>query len=388
MSGGGDLQANITGRDNGASAAIDQSTKAMERLENQTRKTTKQAKDLQREIKDGFKQSGAAVAKAGGPIGSIGGRVLGGAGMDGNIGRAAVGFGLASLAFSALNKVIEVGVSKTRLLIAATQDLTAARDKGEKVKDDQAKAGATQRDDIARLQGLLGTSKGYVKSGDYAKSTSANDLVANLNRQGFSTADASAGLVAAFQGTAHIADYDQRQAARANVVNEAGNLASLGLGKLPDLIQQLLDGGGTNDAGVVSRRAARMYSEFSGGFANPDKDYAGATRSIGRNPFISAADKMQVFAGKAQINERAQTTERGVSVATADFVAALNPVLDAQRNANRLAQMQIDELQKLGDAQGAFMGLIANLTTGEGSFKTQAIRRGNAQANAVFEQDR
>ena len=76
------------------------------------------------------------------------------------------------------------------------------------------------------------------------------------------------------------------------------------------------------DTAVRYRVLEIPFAHPSGGYANPDKDYEGATRSVGRDPFITAADKMSVFTGRKQILERGQTTERGAAV-DAREVAAL-----------------------------------------------------------------
>jgi hypothetical protein len=359
-----DLQANITGRDNGASAAIDQATKAMERLEKQTRKTTKEAKDLQREVKEGYKKSGEAVSKAGGPLGSVGGRILGGVGMDGNIGRAAVGFAVASLAFSALNKVIEVGIAKTQLLIDARKQLNAAEDSAAKIKDGQAISGA----------GQAGTIRGVLSQGG----SFAEEMLKKIETSGvqIGQGDAANGLGAIFKALrSQGLDINGKESRFA--VDTGIDMARRGM-PFGEAMTGLGQGDLRNDHGV-RRRAVRLYGNSIGAFGDSAGEaYNGALSNT------MGSDEANAVLGKLPGIDRDSTKSNGVSAARDQVGKATDPGSAAMLALFKVQQQQLADLSEMAQAQGKVFGLLADVFKPEGSFETQIRRINNAQASAQF----
>ena len=363
-----DLQAMITGRDNGASAAIDQSTKAMERLEKQTRKVTKETRDLQREIKDGYKQSGAAVAKAGGSIGSVGGRVLGGAGMDGGVGRAAVGFGLLSAAVMAYGKVMEAVTDQTQKAIDAARNLDAARDKGQKGSDAGAAAGGAQGPTVRAAIALGGLQ--------------AENLIAILEKAGIGTGEAAAGTMA-------IAGRKPRELAEQSpeierLTRYAVRLSSLGM-DFSEAIDGLLKGGGHGNDDHVQAVAARLYRDFSGGRGNPQSMMFGAINNVAQSKYLADEETGREISGAIPGVQRGRSGALP-GLARDALSEATDPLSAAMVESNRLLERQLTALDRLADGQANFLTNLWEKTTGKigTSAGQEAARIRNGQADALF----
>ena len=370
MSSGGDLQATITGRDNGASAAIDQSTKAMDRLEKQTNKTTKATKDLQSEIKKGYRESSAAVAKAGGPLGSIGGRVLGGMGMDGNIGRAAVGFGVLSLALSAWVKVNEVAVERTQKLIDARKQLNAAEDSADKIKDAQGISGAGQ---ASTIRGVLS------QGGSFAA-----EMLKRIETSGLQVGqgDAASGLASLFSALrGQGLDLNGKEARYA--VENGLDLARRGI-PFSQAMAGLGDGDLSNDKGV-RRRAQRLYGNSIGAYGDSAADaFNDALKNTWNSDYLRAADQTNADLGKLPGIDRDSTITNGVGAAKDQVAKASDPLSAAILTLFKQQQQQLAELAELSKTQGKLMSRYLDVFGSGGSFDDQMKKLQIAQANALF----
>lgn len=365
-----DLQATITGRDNGASAAIDQSTKAMERLEKQTRKATKEAKDLQREISTNYKKSGEAVSKAGGPLGSLGGRVLSGAGMDGGFGAAAVGFAALSTVWQAMQVVTVENTKSMHALIDAENKLSDARDRGKKTTEDNAKKGFGDADQVRQIV-AIGGEVAYKKLGE-------------LEKSGVGTGEAVQVLLALmkrFPGQSL-----EGQSAPGRALQYGTILQSTGM-PFGSAVQQLIQGGGLNDPERVHSKAALIYKRFSGQRGDASDLFSNAQEHVAGNRFLNDEENYREIVGRIPGVRRGQS---GAVDGRSELAAVVAPIAAELVKLNLANEKQLAALQQIAEINATNASRLWEQVTGrvgtEAGRDVTRFQRGMAVAVTTPEQ--
>jgi hypothetical protein len=112
-----------------------------------------------------FKRIGEAITKMGGPLGEIGGKFFGSAGMEGGLARLAIAATLAGVAFKAISAAMDASKARTEALIAATGKLEDAYRNAGKAKDDFAAGSLDTGKTKAAAENLFGSRAGDVAEG-------------------------------------------------------------------------------------------------------------------------------------------------------------------------------------------------------------------------------
>jgi hypothetical protein len=361
-----DIQANFTAQTSQATASIDQVGAAFDRMTAKVKKANKEAKDLQAQVSKGFKQSAEGISKAGGPLGSIGGRVLGGIGMGGGLGIASAGLAVITTSLSALTAASDRAVKTVTDTAAAIDKLQAAADKGQKGVEAQASAGAAQAPTIRKLFSMGG--KG------------ALNKLGDLEQEGISTDSAAAGLqslMSRFPGR------DLGSGAAGNAIAQAGNLAKLGM-DFKDAIDALIQQGGLGDPESARRSAALVYRNQSGQRGDPAELFRNALSRVGDSQYLTDEEEARRIAGKLPGSQRARSGELP-GMAREELAKAVEPVSAALLEANNIAQKIQDLLQQQADAE---FGLVRWLKTAGRAYglsqgSAQQLANDNANANAA-----
>lgn len=365
-----DLQATISANLGNTLQALDNVNKRLDAIVKTSVKATSASKDAQAQFSRTLKLGGEAAGKAGGLVGSIGGRILGGAGIEGNMGRVAAGLGLASLAFAAFNKVIEANTDRTQRLIEAQRKLQAVSDQADKATAGQAQSGAGQAGGM-RFSIAMG---GEV----------AERLIEILGKHGIGSKEAGQGLEAIMR-QANLQGLKPNSPEVANAVATAAALTKVGI--------PFAEGAGTvaagdiSNPGVVQRRATKSFGRKAGLFGDAaTSGYLHATENIDKSEFLTAATKVDSFQTQKEMVARNRTVWEGEADAQEDLAKYKNPyfagLLDLGKEQNRVLM----EIRNQGIAANETligrMDQLIKQMSGE-DFATQYRRQVNANAQAL-----
>jgi hypothetical protein len=356
---------------------------SLDRLDEKAKKATRSARDLHKELGKPFNkqvaEGGQRIASASGPMGSVLGRVMGGFGIDGAVGRAAVGFGVLSVAVGAAARVAEVAADRTQKLIEAESQLADAREKSDKALDAQAREGANQRQAIAQLH-LFGGQNAVDAADAFA------------TRHGQKTADVQAAAGLAYRSL----DGDAiDNAMRAALEAVRGGLA----GSMQEAMQTI-----TSDRHIGAMLKGRSLGQDNGDLTKVDDALAWMYRQPGRpvdrelgkrirasrrtdddaTDFLEAADRMTGIDSQQDRVKRQRTTERGEQTAREDLARTVSPESAELVKVGQQMQKAVDQLQRLADSQNTVARVLADLTSPQGSFETQKRRLQTAQGSAVL----
>lgn len=322
-----DIQAQITANSSQAVAAIDQISAAMDRLKKKTNSANKESVDLQKKVRDDFKKTGEGVARAGGPMGSIGGRLLGGLGMGGAIGGASVALAALTLALNALSAASARAVDAVGKQAAAEDKIKAAQDAGEKAVVEQGKLGLAQASYLRPLIAQGGQP--------------ALKKLKSLETQGVESPDAAKGLQSVLvrypnqpldSGPAKILIY------------EATLLTKVGM-KFSDAIEALVEKGGMGDYATAQHSAARVYRDFTGDMrGNPDEKFETALYNVKDDKLLNFEEGLRKKDSKKYENQRTKALGVGDALAS-ELAAAMDPVSKAMLdlyNSNMRTQEVLD----------------------------------------------
>jgi hypothetical protein len=368
-----DIQTQVTAQTGQSVAALNQVTSAMDRLANKTKAASKEAQDLQKKVNGTFKEAGAGIAKAGGPLGSVGSRLLGGIGMGGPLGVASVGLVAVTTALNALSAASNRAVEAVGKVIEYEEKNRAAREKGAKEEQAQAEKGAAQEGAVRPL---------IAKGGAVAE----RELV-RLERKGIDTTTAARGLeriATRFPGQ------PLDSGAGKNAIDQALNLASLGM-RFDEAIEKLLARGGLNTFDSSMRSGDLVYKEFTGQRGDPAEIRAEAIKNVARSTYLTDVEKKRQIEGQIPETQRNRSGDLELA-ARENLAAAVAPMAKALLEANVLAQRQIDAMQRQADAQNILMRWIT--TSGRafglsaGSEQQKVNAEIEARANALFNPER
>ena len=322
-----DIQATFTAQTTQATQAIDQVGAAFDRMEAKVKKANKATKDLQAEFSKGLKQSGEAVGKAGGPLGSVGGRILGGVSMGGGLGILAGGLAAVTTAYSAISASSQKTIEDARSLADSIDKLGAAAEKGQKGVEAQAAAGAAQAPTIRKLFAMGGNG--------------AMNMLKGLEGEGIDTDSAAGGLQAVMR---RFAGQDLSRGAPANAIAQATNLSKLGM-DFKDAIESLIQQGGLGDENSARRSAALVFRNQSGQRGDPAELYRNALSRVADDEFLTNEEKARKISGRLPGSQRGRSGAL-VGMAQDNLALALDPLSKAMLENNKLVEKQL-ELQKM-----------------------------------------
>ncbi len=366
-----DLQATISANLGNTLQALDQVNKRLDAIVKTSEKATSRAKDAQSQFSRTLKQGGEAASKAGGMVGSVGGRILGGAGIDGNMGRVAAGLGLAALAYSAFNKVIEARIDRTQKLIDAEKDLRTVHEQADATEKAQALRGATQATPNLRSVIALGAERG--------------GGVSELERSGLGSTEQAAAAIAAILKSRFTdgatSDFREGSSSR-RALNYTKMLGSVGVPI--DQAASQITAGGMQDPEMVRRRAARIYQRHAGlTGGDAEQQLQDALGNVGKSDYLNAADQTNEQLGRMPGLDRSKTIAGGQAAAMETVAQAIAPLAAGMTKLFQQQQQQLSDLGQLATAQGKVLGLLADVFQPQGSFETQIRRLQNAQAGAM-----
>lgn len=371
---GSDIQGQVLLNSSPAVAAVDQVGNAMDRLATKTRRANKEAVDLQSRVERDFKRTGQAASKAGGPLGSIGGRVLGGLGMGGPLGVAAVGLAALTTSATALTAASDRAVESARKAVEEENKLHDAREKGQRAMQTQAVAGAQQAPTVRRLVAMLGYS--------------GEDHLGRLEESGISTSSAASGLealVRRFPNQALTGD-----TAPANAIEQAKRLQLLGM-DFSEAIERLIQHGGLGTQAGAERSAALVFKQFSGLRGNALESYQNGLARVGSSKSLADEQRFRELEGAIPGIQRRRSGELA-GVAAQDLAEARSPVSKALNDLSQINQKQLDQLTKMAEAESAIARWLKTSARtfglGQGSARQQLGDQVEANATAIFAPER
>lgn len=327
-----DIQAQVTANTAPAVTAIDQVGAAMDRLSRKTKNATKEAQDLQKKVNGGFKEASAGVARAGGPVGSVGGRLLGGIGMGGPIGGLSVGLTALTTAVTALSAASARAVQAVQAQIEVENKLDDARDKGDKATVDLAKKGAEQAPKLRQV----------IAQGGPA----AYDTLAKLEKQGVDTESAAKGLQAII---ARFPGQDLNSGAPAETIAQAEGLARVGM-KFDDAVTKLIERGGMGNPESAYRQASLIFKEFTGSRGDPMQLYHQAQVNVSGNKFLTDEERARMKLGALPAIQR-EASGSLLKDALETVGASMKPTNKLLLDAYNLQLKQLEQMQRAADAQ-------------------------------------
>lgn len=331
-----DLQAQVTADTGPAVTSVNKLTTAVNHLENKTKDATKAAQDYQKKVNGGFKEASAGVARAGGPLGSIGGRVLGGLGMGGGLGLASVALASLTTAFTALSAASDRAVAQVGRQIEQEDKLREARAKGEQDVEAQAKAGAGQEGALRPL---------IAKGG-----AEAERALIRLENQGIDTPTAARGIEAVIK---RFPGQPLDSGAAKNAIDQAVNLESLGI-RFDEAIEKLLARGGLNTFDGAMRSGDLVYKEFTGQRGDPAELRNQAITNVASSEYLTNVQEAQRIQGALPASQRGRSGDLQTT-AREDLAAAVDPMSKSLLEANVLATRQIAALERMANEQSALV---------------------------------
>ena len=331
-----DIQGSVTADTAPAVAAINQVTGAVDKLTSKTKAANKETQDLQKRVNGQFKEASAGVARAGGPVGSIGGRILGGAGMGGTLGAASVALAALTTVIGAVGAASSRAVEQMGRQIEAENKLTEARTKAEKDIDAQAKAGAAQAPVMRNVIAMGGPA--------------AVKALEKLEKKGIDTPTAAAGLQAIMIRYPNQA-LDARPSSE--VIFRASMLTELGM-KFDDAVKALVARGGMDSPESSARQAQLIYKQFTGQRGDPGKIFDDAMYNVRSNAYLKDVKKSAEIEGAIPAIQRGQVGSLEMT-ARENLAAAVDPLSKHLVEANALAVKQLDAMQRMANEQFALM---------------------------------
>lgn len=332
---------------------------------------------------DGFggtvKKTGEALTKMGGPLGELLGRLTGGAGLAGGLGRVAAAAAVFGLAMRAGNAVIEAQIDRTQKLIDAQKELRDVRASARAAEQQQALGAAGgQGNDLRQL-----FVRGNVEAIDTANRLAASGIGdASSIRKGVAQAYTLTGMneketaIAAAQRIANMGDMPFDQAIGALV----GDRASLKSMMRPGGFKAGLERFILKQRGLSPTAAnrAKIGDEltFSETSANESEGLiAELNKTQGSLNQIEKVGQDRVFLGQSS------------TAAAGQLAAARSPESAAMLELFNRQQQADADMRALIRAQGPIMAGIKDalmLIGGQGSFETQHRRQQDARAGATF----
>lgn len=327
-----DIQAQVTANTGPAVTAIDQIRAAMDRLIQKFRTATTVSQDMQKKISGGFKEGSAGVARAGGALGSIGGRVLGGVGMGGPIGIASAGLAVLTAGITALSAASARAVKAVEAQIDVENKFQDARDKGEKALEDSAKKGADQAPKLRQV----------IAQGGPA----ADSAIRKLETRGVDTESAAKGLQAII---ARFPGQDLNSGAPAEILAQAEGLAKVGM-KFDDAVGKLIERGGMGNPASAYRQASLIYKEFTGSRGDPMDLYHKAQVNVSGSKFLTDEEAARKKLGQLPGIQRDQSGDL-LKNAMDTVGEAMKPTNKLLLDAYNLQEKQLEQMQRAADAQ-------------------------------------
>jgi hypothetical protein len=381
-----DLQTTITTRMNGTLQPLELATTKVNALGGAYVKLNQHSEDYQSKAGKPFQEAhkhahtfgktvselGHALSRLKGPIGEVAHQALGGAGLNGSLGRVAVTCGLAAIAFEAFNRVFEHRAEMLKKQIELEEKYRGAVEAAEASERSHAKAG------IGHDEALRGT----VRAGGQAADTAAHYIAGSY---GVDLDEARRGVSASFNRKFRTADE------RSTALVAAGEYARAG-GSFEEGVQKIIQGPGymarVRKAAQSGKEedtldvAARMLQETVTGKpqgASVER-LRQAQEDVANDPTLRAARGVRGIDNQRQHAEETRAGE-GVAegAARAELAEAINPLAVEIGKLTRNKQIDTDNLQRLADSQPLVIAWLKNLGMilgGEGSFQQQ-VNRGN-----------
>lgn len=326
-----------------------------------------------------IQKAGQAAQRFGGPLGELIGRLTGGAGMAGGLGKVAVAAGALGFALKAGTAIIDARISRTQSLIKAQEELRQVMSKANSEISAQALgAASSQGGDLRQL-----FNRGNVEAVDTANRISASGIDTSSNIQ--------KGVAKAYTLTGH----NEKE----TTIAAAQQLTNLGEMNFDEAVSSIMDDrpalksmmatGGFKSGltkfiakkrGVArsGKNLAKISDElsFAENSANsPEGLIAELNKTQGSLNGIARVGQNRLFSGEAS-----GPAQSALSEAKSPESAGMLELFNRQMRAD-------EDLRMLIKSQGPIMAGLKDalmLIGGEGSFRNQLRKKQVAEAGAAF----
>jgi hypothetical protein len=371
----GDLQGTITSDASQALAALRKIRGELDGIAAATDKVNRKTADYQKQVKVGAKAGFKATGQ-----GALGRDVFEGLGAGGWGGRLAVGIGVVGFAWTALSKVMEANVERTRQAITAERELQRARAEGVKTKEAQGRAGLAQGEGRRKAIALGGPDaqeaiNTLVQSGDLSEGEAVKTVETVFGRLGPGRS-----------GSGEKRDDPRNQARRDRIMAFASAFAQGGFSPTDFATEAMTRPQAFDSDDSALRFSRRYYAAQTGRRGDSvDQGLSAMIQMTEASRLLKESTKANQVDAQRQGIERTRAQEGwGVQAARGDLARANDPEGEARRAWWVGMQEQIDMLNRMSEAQGKFVEFLKNITDGQGGFGTQGMRLGNAAAGALI----
>lgn len=361
------------------------------------RRLADRAKEAAKESKgfgDTMRNSGMALTRFGGPLGTIAGQLGGGAGMAGAFGRVAAGAALAGIAFRAFMAVADASTESVRKATEAAARYRAAIKSGQQEEASQALAGLGQESTVRKLM--------------FRGGQNAVQLAQGLAQDHGMTFDEAAEVVTT---TASLPKATQAKVIQAamqarDTGEESGAEAAKKIVDNPFLLERLTpsdqdlsaEGWHQGTGFQVGRRhrqeevAARVVRMATAGEdddfgktygAGFDPILAARLSEMGGDPYLTATRGAKGTLAQESVIERLRATRIAQGLARDKVTKAANPVAAQLQEVDEVNRQRVADIEAMADSQGLIAAGVANLNLlagGPGSQHQQALKERLAQS--------
>lgn len=387
-----DLQADISVRLGQTLTHISRLEEKIGKVDSAIRRANRSGRDSQRQIGRSMEQAGVAtggaqqklkawseaLTRAGGPVGELAGRVGGGAGLAGGMGKAAIAIALVSTALRVLDAASARRIQRVRELIGAERELANARRAGIQAEGAQATAGLSQEGELRLL---------YSRGGP-----GAVQLADQIAQSGIGGSEARRGVASALT----IAD----PRARAVALSAAQALARTGEMGFAAAVDQVAGNralqrrfaGMQGDVGVDARSISDNAAAAAGlvlgqtGRSMSGRQVQDAYMRAGFSGYLGQASAVRGVTAQTEVAQRG-LVERGAAMAPAmqALWQAQDPIGEALRALQQQQAIAISQLERMERVEGGLTRWTRDMGMwlgGEGSAHQQRLRQQRAYQEA------
>ena len=321
--------------------------------------------NLEKESQKRFRDMGQAVAKMGGPLGSIGSRIFGGAGMSSGMRTLALGMTAAGIAMKVFSDAIATAEIKARALAAAMASVRQV-----------SRQAAEARSSFAL--GAEGTGRLAAKAEALFGPDASSRAASVAKNYGGSQEDAMRAMVASRRIDPRFRGQAIEIAAQVGANSEASADEIMTLLSDPASLARVLNAPGGQDGKAAM---ALMLSRGQSGDAAFRSAMQGVTPGAGgARARTRGVDQASDIVTRAQVDAfKDRSTEAAKRLAAAD---AVNPEAAALREWGRNLQESQQKLADLAEATPKVIRLLQRYTP-QGDAEIQAMREANAAGAAI-----